>query len=131
MSDNHIEIGKRLKQVRVMLDKTQEDFSEILLGKKNKATISAYELGKLPIADKAKVVLFSTLNVNKDWLLTGEGQMFLSDKTEPNRRFPHPNKFVRLLNLDDFLKVERTDTEIRNYWRLLKEAEKNGGTNGD
>lgn len=74
-------IGARLKEVRIRLKCTQEEFSKTLLGKENKATISAYENDRLEIAEKAKVILFTTLGVNADWLLHGKGPMFNADLT--------------------------------------------------
>lgn len=68
--------GKRLKEVRKALDLTQEELASKLLGSSNKGTISSYENGRLEVAPKAKVILFTTLKVNKDWFETGEGEMF-------------------------------------------------------
>lgn len=74
---NNKEEGKRLKLIRVTLDKTQEEMAQILLDSDNKATISAYENGRLEIAPKAKVILFTTLGISKVWFETGEGEMFI------------------------------------------------------
>lgn len=69
-------LGKRLKQVRVELEKTQEEMAKLLLDSDNKGTISAYENGRLEISPKAKLILFTTLQVNKDWFESGDGEMF-------------------------------------------------------
>lgn len=84
MSENLAEQGKRLKEVRVALKKTQEELAVTLLGNTNKATISAYEKGRMPIAEKAKVKLFLTLGVNESWFYDGVGDMFAGNKSVTN-----------------------------------------------
>lgn len=78
--ENQVDIGRRLKEVRESLGQSQEEFAKTLLGTSNKATISKYELGKLPIASKAEVVLFTTLGISKDWLYEGVGEMHSTNK---------------------------------------------------
>lgn len=154
MSDKQSDIGKRLKKVRLELDMTQEDFSIKLLGSANRATISAYETGRLPISDKAKVILFTTLSVNKDWLESGEGEMFLVGekdrkiKNHPLRNEAPSGKTIRqhVMEFKAFLygkiqnlsyptpqmrkDIEDLQEELEFMKKLLKEREETEG-NGD
>lgn len=74
-----IEQGQRLKEVRQALSLTQSEFAD-KLGVGDKGTVSKYEVGRLQIAKKAEVELFTTLNVNKQWFETGKGSMFIPAK---------------------------------------------------
>lgn len=122
-------IGDRLKAVRVRLGYTQEQFSKVLLGKENKATISAYENGRLDIAEKAKVILFTTYGVNKDWLETGEGEMFTTTSEKAHNLAketgkPHEKKplreAIKQFILGDWLTYERNAKEIEEMAEIIK-----------
>lgn len=68
-------IGIRLKSVREALSLNQRAFSD-LLGIANQQSLSKYERGIQDIPDRIKVRLRQN-GVSLDWLLTGEGEMFL------------------------------------------------------
>lgn len=93
-------IGERLKNLRKSLGLSQQEFA-VKLNVAHKSTISDYELGKEPIAQKALLVLFNDLLVNRDWLLNGDGEMFIHGEA------PRTNKY--------FSKNLRA---IREYWSL-------------
>lgn len=125
-------LGERLKSVREALKLSQEDLSIKLLGKRNRSTISAYENGRLPIADKAKVIIFTTLGVNKEWFETGEGEMF-TDNTQQNISIQKPksklkaayNEFLKILLLDNEWS-EDLDKQVKDHMKKLDELiEKN------
>ena len=67
--------NERVRIVREHLDKTQEQFGA-LLGV-TKATISAVETGKNAVSDQLRRSIAREFNVSEDWLLTGEGDMFI------------------------------------------------------
>ena len=64
-------MNERLKKLRKTLDLTQQEFADRLQIKRN--TVATYEAGKSNPSDAA----VSLINVNEDWLRTGEGEMFI------------------------------------------------------
>ncbi len=72
-----IEIGKRIQKIRKKLDLRQEPFAKQL--GTTQSVISNYEKGaRLPSANFLKK-LRETFQININWLLTGEGPMFLEE----------------------------------------------------
>ncbi len=81
----------RLKQVRRTLGFTQDEFSKIL--GISKPTLVRYEGGERNPDAGLLSVLITKYRVNINWLLTGEGDMFLPKKDD---------RFQNILNgLDD------------------------------
>lgn len=70
-------MNKRIKKLRKELDLTQTVFAERIGMKQN--SIALIESGKRNISDYALRVICREFNVNKDWLYTGEGNMFNPD----------------------------------------------------
>lgn len=84
----------RIKKIRKELDLTQQAFADKLGIKRN--TVATYENGRNMPIDAVVSLICKVFNVNKDWLLTGSGDMFLkipSDTLE---------KLKQEYNLDDF-----------------------------
>ena len=89
--------GDRLKLLRKTIGLTQEQLAQRLgIGK---AALSMIETGKAALSSRNKNILVQELNVNPDWLETGEGPMFLevrpaavfagrSDRTLPSQSVP-------------------------------------------
>lgn len=69
-------IGKRLKQLRKALNLSQSKFGE-LLGTTQRA-VSHWERDEAEPSFQQLKKLIDLFNVNPTWLLTGEGEMFLS-----------------------------------------------------
>ena len=67
------DIGKRIRLLRKSLGLNQTDFGKPL-GLKQ-AIIGQYETGVRNITDRNIGMLCKTYNINKDWLLTGEGEI--------------------------------------------------------
>lgn len=67
------DIGKRIRFFRKSLGLNQTDFGKPL-GLKQ-AIIGQYETGIRNITDRNVDILCKTYNINKDWLLTGQGEM--------------------------------------------------------
>lgn len=66
---------ERLKSLRSALNMNQKDFAQSLgLGQSTWAMI---EIGKRELNDRHVKLICSIHNVNKDWLLTGNGEMFV------------------------------------------------------
>ncbi|MBR2961759.1 MAG: helix-turn-helix transcriptional regulator [Alistipes sp.] len=67
----------RIKLIRKELGLTQEQLSERLgIGK---TALSMIETGRTGLSSRNRNILVQELNVNPDWLETGEGQMFNAD----------------------------------------------------
>ena len=67
-------IGNRLRAVRKALGLTQQEFAaEVGL---KQSTIAMYELGHGKASERVIATLCKEYDINRDWLLTGEGEMF-------------------------------------------------------
>lgn len=89
----------RMKEIRKFLGMSQAEFAaELCVGQ---AAVSAIELGKRHLTERNKRVLHEHLNVNSEWLETGEGSMF----AEPKQ-----------ISMDDFLME-------RGYYDLFSDFE--------
>ena len=74
-------IGNRLKLLRTKyLKLSQEKLAEILGVKRN--TLSNWERGENEMNYEAMLILHSKFGVNINWLLTGEGSMFVNSSQE-------------------------------------------------
>ncbi len=92
-------IHERFKELRKYLKMTQTEFGEQL--GKTMRTIQEYERANRAITDGVLLNLQEKFNVNIDWMRTGQGSMFLSEKKEEKE---NKNKRYEFLNrmLDEF-----------------------------
>ena len=70
----------RFKQIRKALNLSQTEMGE-LLGKGLRA-IQHYEKGERSIDKTVIILLEKVYNVNSDWLINGNGSMFIDNKTD-------------------------------------------------
>ena len=70
----------RLKEIRKTLGLNQTDFAKHL--GITQTAYSMIESGNRPLADKYVKVICSTFQVNENWFLTGDGEMFVSSPYE-------------------------------------------------
>lgn len=104
-------MNTRLKAVRNTLKKTQSEFGS-MCGKSRDA-IANYETGRV-VPDDAFIKLLSVkFNVNEQWLLTGEGEMFTETKVSLL------DKLAEKYNLDKY-----DMSIIRHYMELDSEDRK-------
>lgn len=66
---------ERLKQLRRILDLTQQEFAVQIGSVQN--TITGYETGRRIPSNQVITLICKTFNVNETWLRTGEGEMFI------------------------------------------------------
>ena len=67
-------IGNRLRAVRKALGLTQQEFAaEVGL---KQSTIAMYEIGHGKASERVITTLCKEYDINRNWLLTGEGEMF-------------------------------------------------------
>lgn len=76
-------IHQRFKEVRKKLNFTQTEFGE-QLGKKLRV-IQYYEANDSSITLDIILLLQEKFNVNIDWLINGNGNMFVEEKKENNK----------------------------------------------
>ena len=116
----------RLKEVRKELGFNQTDFAKHL--GITQTAYSMIENGNRPLADKYVKVICSAFNVNENWFITGEGEMFLSSPYEKefidifSRLAPETQQYL-LLMAKELLKTQE---------RLLESKDKQqaGGNGG-
>lgn len=64
----------RIKKIRKTANMTQQKFAD-RLGLKRQ-TIATYETGRVEPSDSTLLLICKEFNVNKEWLLTGTGDMY-------------------------------------------------------
>jgi transcriptional regulator with XRE-family HTH domain len=72
-------VGERLKILRLVLNFTQKDMAHF--GEVDQTTYSRYERNIVSPTISFIINLVKKLGMNANWLLIGEGEMFLSEET--------------------------------------------------
>lgn len=99
MSD---EIGTRVKKVRLRKGISQEQFGEIIGIKK--AAVSKIENGENSLSKGNLLAICRQFNVNKEWLINGNGEMFTPKSKEDEIR----NFFENAISSNsDIAKIQR------------------------
>jgi transcriptional regulator with XRE-family HTH domain len=98
-------IKERIKQVRTTLNISQDDFSKRIFI--SQTLLGEIESGNRKVTDRTIQLISTEMNVNKDWILTGAGDMF----TAP----PPDVQFEKLLEI-----FKQLDKELRDY--LLEQS---------
>lgn len=94
--------GSRVELVRKVLKlKNQTEFAKIL--GVNQTTISKYEKGITAIPDETKLIL-SEKGINLHWLVTGMGDMFISDENKPRSEDKAPVLYQKEFSLFKFVR---------------------------
>lgn len=71
---------ERLRLIRKELGLTQEALAQKLgIGK---SALSMIETGRASLSERNKNIIVQELNVNPEWLETGQGQMFFEQRPE-------------------------------------------------
>jgi len=68
------EVRQRIKQLRETLGVSQRDFAKRIYI--SQTLLGDIELGSRNVNDRTIQLISTEFNVNKDWLLTGEGEIF-------------------------------------------------------
>lgn len=111
--------GERVRELRKALDLTLEKFGEKLGIKKG--AVSAIETNRNSLTDQMARAICREYNVNYDWLMEGEGEMF-SDLPQTIL-----DELCKQYDLDDFdrslveLYIELTEDERALLKRKIKE----------
>ena len=99
MSD---EIGTRVKKVRLRKGISQEQFGEIIGIKK--AAVSKIENGENSLSKGNLLAICRQFNVNKEWLINGNGEMFTTKSKEDEIRNFYENA---ISSNSDIAKIQR------------------------
>lgn len=102
-------IHQRFKEVRKKLNFTQSEFGE-QLGKKLRA-IQYYEANDSNITLDIILLLQEKFNINSDWLINGNGSMFLEEKKDDSK-YQWLITTLDKLSDDDIKKVEQEAQKI-------------------
>jgi len=104
------EIQERIQKVREALGISQREFAKRIFI--SKSLLNNIELGSRSITDRTIQLISTEFNVNKDWLLTGKGDMF----TAP----PPDIQFEQLMDI--FKKMDKSlrDCLVEQAKALLK-----------
>jgi transcriptional regulator with XRE-family HTH domain len=98
-------IKERIKEIREKLNISQRDFSKRIFI--SQTLLGDIELGNRTVTERTIQLISTEFNVNKDWILAGEGNMFTA---------PPPD--IQLEKLIDIYK--QLDKALRNY--LLEQS---------
>lgn len=124
---------ERVEEVRKFLNFKKKDFAE-LLGYAYPQNYSSYLNGKTNLSiNMLRAIKNHAPNVNSDWILSGEGKMFLSDHSSQNQKIingdgnitqvannSHNNNNINTANAKD---IELLKKEIKNLNRIIKSQE--------
>ena len=70
------QVGARVKEMRKALGMKQDELSSILgIGK---SALSMIETGRAALSERNKNILIQELNLNPQWIESGEGEIFNS-----------------------------------------------------
>ena len=109
--------GIRLRMIRDKLKLSQSDFSTNL--STTQATVSRYEKDlRLPDAEFLEN-LSNIYHIDINWLLTGKGEMFLSDNKEPQEKRVDNNELINLRRRYD--QLEKVCNDLK---KSIEESEK-------
>lgn len=107
MTSNKVFLGKRLKEVRGVKQLKLFELASLL--NMSQGYLSCVENGKRRFTQENLVLLSEKLNVNIQWLLTGEGEMFMAGSH--NRIDKTTRKTVEIMTL----LPESQKTDILSY----------------
>ena len=107
------QINARIKQIRSVINVSQREFSKKIYI--SQGSYGEIETGVRNVNDRIIQLICSEYNVNKEWLKTGNGNMFNEDE-KPDIRLEHLIEIYRKLNkpLQDYL-VDQTELLFKAY----------------
>ena len=94
------EVRKRIKLVRKALNVSQREFAKRVYI--SQTLLGDIELGNRSVNDRTIQLISTEFNVNKDWLVTGKGEMFAASPPD-----------LQLENLIDIF--QQLDIGLRDY----------------
>jgi transcriptional regulator with XRE-family HTH domain len=112
-------VGERIKEIRHVLKLSQIKFSEAIYI--SNGYLAEIELGNRRVNERIIQLIVTTFGVNKKWLKTGQGKMFISTPDEKSERIatlfkelnPEFQDYV-LSQIDQLINLQNRN-ELQNY----------------
>ena len=103
-------INERIKQIRVVLQISQNEFSKKIFI--SQSSLGEIETGTRKVNNRIIQLLCSQFNVNKDWIKTGQGNIF--DVEKPDIKLEHLIEIYKQLDkpLQDYL-LEQSESLLK------------------
>ena len=116
-------IGQRITALRKRLKITQAEMAKLLDCRQ--PTVHDYEKGRIKPSIQAMQIIASTYKVNLNWLLTGEGEMFLPDALQEPMKYADLEKMVEK-KVTNLMKSEMSlysnpipiVTDVSDFWNF-------------
>ncbi|MBN3421728.1 helix-turn-helix transcriptional regulator [Clostridium botulinum] len=110
-------MNTRVRQIRNTLGLTQEDFAKKIDLKRS--SLAGIEAGAVNLTDRNIKAICNTFNVNENWLVSGEGEMFNTLQEDKElldfviNALADKNQFIK----DTFLTLARLD---ESEWAVIE-----------
>jgi len=103
-------INERIKQIRVVLQISQNEFSKKIFI--SQSSLGEIETGTRKVNNRIIQLICSQFNVNKDWIKTGQGNIF--DVEKPDIKLEHLIEIYKQLDkpLQDYL-LEQSESLLK------------------
>ncbi len=102
-------IGKRFKEIRKSLKLNQTELSNEI--KLTQSAISQIEKNLISPSSEVLINISLAYKIDINWLLTGKGEMFLSDSKEPQEKRVDNNELIGLKKRYD--QLERVCNDLK------------------
>ena len=109
-------IGKRLQEFRKKLGFTQKEFAKMF--GVSEITMRRYEIGKVKPDIDFILELRNRFNLNINWLLTGEGEMFITEeeKKGEEKGRDYKREILEIIEKEDEEKVKALAEFLKRAW---------------
>lgn len=109
-----MEVNDRIKQLRKELDMTQTDFGAKI--SMTQSHLASVENGKRNVTDRNIKLICAELNVNEQWLRTGEGEMFTQGDANTLSRLSEEYNLsdIEYAFMAEYLKLPQAHRAIMN-----------------
>ena len=119
MSNSNTGINKRIREIRKFYHLTQTELGQ-RMGISNTA-VSKLESGENNVSEKNIMVLHNILNINEDWLRTGQGHML--DNIKAATMLSKSNDELAMRTVIEYWKLD--DKSKKAVWDFLERLMKN------
>lgn len=114
MSNSNTGINKRIREIRKFYHLTQTELGQ-RMGISNTA-VSKLESGENNVSEKNIMVLHNILNINEDWLRTGQGHML--------DNIPQEDEYFKAATMLSKNNDELAMRTVIEYWKLDDKSKK-------
>ncbi len=110
-------VNERVKQIRTELEISQREFANRIF--MSQSSLGEIETGTRKVNDRIIQLISSQFNVNKNWIKTGKGSMYATEK--PDIKLEHLIEIYKQLDksLQDYL-LEQSESLLKLHNRQSK-----------